>query len=99
MRYKWGCHFETAPFVCLYLISADDIAGIAGDNQFFVGGNHKYLDLGIGRGDHDVLAALGVGFVINGNTQIAKVIGDSLPGGLAVFTYACGEHDRGMRKV
>ena len=36
---------------------ADYVAGIACDNEFFVGGDNENLDLGVGGGNHDILAA------------------------------------------
>ena len=45
--------------------SADDISGVAGDNKLLVGGDNENLDLGVGGGDHYILAALGVCLIVD----------------------------------
>ena len=72
---------------------ADYVASIACDNEFFVGGDNENLDLGVGGGDHDILAALGVCLVVDGDAQIAEVLGDGLAGALGILADACCEYD------
>ena len=80
-------------FVYYNCKSADDVLSITGDNKLFVSGDDKYLYLGIGGRDHDILAALGVCLIIDGNTEIAEVLCNGLTGGLGILADACGEHD------
>ena len=72
---------------------ADYVACIACNDELFIGGNNEDLDLGIGGGDHDILAALGVCLVVDGDAQIAEVLGDGLAGALGILADACCEYD------
>ncbi len=82
----------------VYNGSAYDIAGITGDDQFFIGGDDKDLYLGIRGGDHDVFAALAVGNRVDGDSEITEILADGSTGGLAVLTNT-GRKDDGVNAI
>ena len=74
-------------------MSANDLFGIAGDDQLLIGGDDHQLDLGVGGGDEGFLAAALVGFGVELAAEITEVLGNGSAGGGAVLTDAGGEDD------
>lgn len=79
---------RSAPWFYIAGSSAADGLRIAGDDELLVRRDDEHLDLGVGGGDHDVLAALAVGGFVDLHAQIAEVLGDGGAGGLAVLADA-----------
>ena len=74
------------------------LGGVDGDHQLLIGGDEQHLHLGVGGGDHSLLAPDVVGGLVQLQAHEVQALADHGPDGLVVLAHAGGEDD-GVRSA